>query len=68
MTMYVHNLLPTVDFNQVDLKYWIIIDSGATSNFLVTEAPVVDIVPALNPLTMTILIMVPGCNPRTIAN
>ena len=54
MTPYVQNLLRTVDFSQVDLKDWAILDSGATSNFLVTEAPVVDIVPAVNPLTVII--------------
>ena len=31
-----------MDFSQVDLKDWAIIDSGATSNFLVTEALVMD--------------------------
>ena len=55
MTPYVQNLLRTVDFSQVDLRDWAILDSGATNNFLVTEAPVVDIVPAVNPLTVTIL-------------
>ena len=54
MTPYVQNLLRTVDFSQVDLRDWAIVDSGATSNFPVTEAPVVDIVSALNPLTVTI--------------
>ena len=55
MTPYVQNLLRTVDFSQVDLRDWAILDSGATStNFLVTEAPIVDIVPAVNPLTVTI--------------
>ena len=54
MTPYLQNILRTIDFSQVDLRDWEIVDSGATSNFLVTEAPVVDIVPALNPLTMTI--------------
>ena len=54
MTPYVQNLLRTVDFSQVDLRDWAMLDSGATSNFLVTKAPVVDIVPAVNPLTVTI--------------
>ena len=56
-----------MDFSQVDLQNWAIIDSGAMRNFLlVTEAPVVDIVPTPNPLIVTIP-NVPGCNPRTIA-
>ena len=54
MTPYVHNLLRTVNFSQVDIRDWAIIDLRATSNFLVTEALVVDIVPAVNPLTVTI--------------
>jgi len=51
---YVQNLLCTVDFSQVDLKDYTIVDSGATSNFLVTEAPVVNVVPTLNLITVTI--------------
>ena len=43
-----------VDFSQVDLQDWVILDSGATSNSLVIEAPVMDIVPATNLLTITI--------------
>ena len=40
VTPYIHNILRTVDFSQVDLRDWVIVDSGATSNFLVTETPV----------------------------
>jgi len=54
VTPYLQNLLRTADFSHVDLKDWAIVDSGATSYFLVTEAPVVAIVLALNPLTVTI--------------
>ena len=54
MTPYVQNLLRTIDFSQVDLRDWGIVDSGATSNYLVTDVQVVDIVPALNPHNVTI--------------
>ena len=47
-------LLQTVDFKLEDLKNWAILDSGATSHFLVTNAPVNDILPAANPLTVQI--------------
>ena len=36
VTPYVQNLLRTVDFSQVDLRDWAIVDSGATGSFLVT--------------------------------
>ena len=54
MTQEVRNLLLTVDFTKENLNNWAIIDSGATSNFLVTEATVADVVTAHNPLTVTI--------------
>ena len=38
------NLLCTVDFDQGDLKDWAIIDSGITGHFVVTAAPVADLV------------------------
>ena len=50
----VPDLLRIVDFAQDNIKDWVILDSGATSNFLVTEAPVADIVSAMNPFTVTI--------------
>ena len=54
VTQEVRNLLLTVDFTKENLNGWAIIDSGATINFLVTEAPVADVVTAHNPLTVTI--------------
>ena len=50
----VPDLLHTVDFTQDSIKDWAILYSGSTSNFLVIEAPVADIVPDINPLTVTI--------------
>ena len=34
------------------IKDWVILDSGATSHFLVTTAPITNITPANNPLTV----------------
>ena len=48
------SLLQTVDIKIEDLKNWAILDSGATSHFLVTDAPVIDILPASRPLTVQI--------------
>ena len=48
------DLLRTVDFTQDNIKDWAILNSGATSNFLVTEVPVADSVLAINPVTVTI--------------
>ena len=42
-----------MDFRQFSLADWAIIDLGATSHFLVTAAPVADIIPAQNPLPVT---------------
>ena len=49
-----NSLLQTVDIDVADLKNWAILDSGATSHFLVTSAPVTDITPAISPLTVQI--------------
>ena len=48
------SLLQTIDFTLDDLKSCAILDSEATSHFLVTNAPVNDILPAANPLTVQI--------------
>ncbi len=40
------SLLSTVDIDMHNIRNWAILDSGATSNFLVTNAPVEDIVEA----------------------
>ena len=50
---YVANaILSTVDINMKSLMDWAIIDSVATSHFLVTTAPITNIIPASNPLTV----------------
>jgi len=47
-------LLKTVDFNMTDIKEWAILDSGATSHFLVTAAPTSEITVAKSPMKVTI--------------
>ena len=47
-------LLATIDINSKNIKEWAILDSGATSNFLVSDAPVTNIRPASNPLSVKI--------------
>jgi len=46
-----NSLLKTVDIDMNNIQQWAIIDSGATSNFIMTDAPVVNIKPAIQPLT-----------------
>ena len=45
-------LLSTVDINMKSIKEWAILDSGATSHFLVTTAPITNITPASSPLNV----------------
>ena len=45
-------LLSTVDINMKSIKEWAMLDSGSTSHFLVTAAPITNITPASNPLTV----------------
>ena len=45
-------ILSTVDINMESIKDWEILDSGATSHFLVTAAPITNITPESNPLTV----------------
>ncbi len=47
-----NSLLKTINLNQENIKEWSILDSGATSHFLVVNAPCEDIQPALIPLTV----------------
>ena len=47
-------LLATVNINVKNIKEWEILDSGATSNFLVSDAPVTNIRPVVNPLSVKI--------------
>ena len=37
-----NSMLKTVNFNLEDIKQWAILDSGATSHFLITDAPIED--------------------------
>ena len=43
--------LKTIDLNLDDIEQWAILDSGATSNFLLTNAPIDDEQQTLNPIT-----------------
>ena len=45
-----NSLLKTVDFSIDDVKRWAILDSGATSNFLITDAPADDEQDAVTPI------------------
>ena len=45
-----NTLLATVDINMRKIKECAILDSGATSHFLVLEAPTTNVQPAINPL------------------
>ena len=44
-------MLKTIDFALEDIKKWAILDSGATSNFLLSDAPMDDERPAQHPIT-----------------
>ena len=48
------NLLATIDFSVSDIRRWAVLDSGATGNFLVTNAPLVDKRDTYEPLTVTL--------------
>ena len=45
-------LLKTVDFNIENIREWAILDSGATSHFLIIDAPVNDISTTMNPINV----------------
>ena len=47
-------LLATVDFNISDIRKWAVLDSGATGNFLVTDAPMIDKKDTHVPLSVTL--------------
>ena len=47
-----NTILSTVDINMKSIKDWAILDSGATSHFLFTTAPITNITPASNSLTV----------------
>ena len=49
-----NTILSTVDINMKSIKYWAILDSGATSHLLVTTAPITNITPASSPLNVKI--------------
>ena len=44
------SLLSTVDFNVHDIRDWAILDSGATSHFLITLAPATNVRPTSKPI------------------
>ena len=46
------NLLETVDFSVTNIKEWAILDSGATSHFLVVDAPKEDVRIANTPISI----------------
>ena len=46
-----NTILATVDINMTNIKEWAILDPGATtSHFVVLEAPMTNVQPAINPL------------------
>ena len=45
-------LLRTINFDLEDIKNWAILDSGATSHFLVVDAPADDVTVATNPISV----------------
>ncbi len=47
-----NGLLKTINLNQENIREWAILDSGATSHFLVINGPCEDVQPALMPLTV----------------
>ena len=50
----VNSMLRTIDFNLEDIKNWEILDSGATSRFIVTAVSATRMSVAKNPITVTI--------------
>ncbi len=49
-----HQLLQKVDIDMDNIKEWAIMDSGATSHFLVTDVHVANVSPAIKPLNVQI--------------
>ena len=45
-------LLRTINFDLEDIRNWAILDSGATSHFLVVDAPADDVTIATNPISV----------------
>ena len=50
----VNHLLKTVTVNMENVKQWAILDSGATSNFLMMNARTASIVPTDNSISVTL--------------
>ena len=48
-----NSLLATINFNLEDIRNWAILDSGATSHFLIPDAPTINVRPATHPLHVT---------------
>ena len=56
-TSYGHaanSLLATIDFSVSDIRKWAVMDSGATGNFLVSDAPLVQRASDDNPISVTL--------------
>ena len=56
--MYGHaanKLLVTINFNVSDIRKWAVVDSGATGNFLVSDAPLAERVPDDNPISAILI-------------
>jgi len=47
-----NQLLKTVNMNMENVKQWAILDSGATSNFLMTDAHTSSVTPVINPISV----------------
>ena len=47
-------LLSTVNINKENIHEWAVLDSGATSHFLVINAPVINKTPALHPISVSL--------------
>ena len=48
-----NQLLETIPINIENVRHWAILDSGATGNFLMTDAHTFSIIPTSNPISMT---------------
>ena len=56
-TMYgyaTNKVLAMVNFNMSNVRKWTVVDSGATENCLVSDAPLAERVPDDNPISVTL--------------
>ena len=49
-----NQLLKTVNVNMENVRQWAIFDSGATSNFPMTDAHILSVTPVINPIRVTL--------------